>query len=337
MKSKTTKTKLAISIRDVRAARKRIAGVINRTPLLSNDKLNSLLGAQVFVKAEPLQRTGSFKFRGAYNRISDIAPEDRKRGVVAYSSGNHAQGVALAAKLFGMKASIIMPKDTPKLKIENTKGYGATVILYDRYTENREAIGQEIAARTGAILVPPYDDRHVMAGQGTIGLEVAEELAARGLTADILVSCCGGGGLMAGISTAMHAMSPETKLYSAEPAGFDDTARSLKAKRHVANEAGPMSICDAIVTPTPGQLTFPINRSYLKGGLVVTDAEAAEAVAFAARELKLTVEPGGAVALAAILSKKVPVKGKIVVVIASGGNIDPAFHAAIMAAGGLPA
>jgi threonine dehydratase len=335
--SRAVQEKFAITIRDVRAARKRIASAINRTPLLSNDRLDALLGARVFVKAEPLQRTGSFKFRGAYNRIADIADADRKRGVVAYSSGNHAQGVALAAKLFGMKASIIMPKDTPKLKVENTRGYGAEVILYDRFSESREAIGQEIASRTGAILVPPYDDRHVMAGQGTIGLEVAEDLAARGLHADVLVSCCGGGGLMAGIATAMHTVSPQTKLYAAEPAGYDDTARSLKARRQVPNDPGPMSICDAIVTPTPGQLTFPINRTYLAGGLVVSDAEAAEAVAYAARELKLTIEPGGAVALAAVLSRKVPVKGKIVVVIASGGNIDPAFHAAIMAKGGLPA
>ncbi len=327
----------AISFEDVKAARQRLRGQAVVTPLIASPQLDARTGGRVFVKAEPLQRTGSFKFRGAYNRISQIAPEDRPRGVVAYSSGNHAQGVAHAAQLFGMKATIIMPKDSPRLKIENTKGYGAEVVLYDRFGESREAIGQRISAESGAILVPPYDDPHIMAGQGTVGLEIVEQLADIGLSPDVLLCCCGGGGLMSGVATSLAELSPHTALYAVEPVGYDDTKRSLESGERVANAAGPMSICDAIVTPTPGNLTFPINKARLKGGLAVSDAEAAEAVAFAARELKITAEPGGAVALAAALSGKVDLKGKVAAVVVSGGNIDPELHAGIVAAGGLPA
>jgi threonine dehydratase len=330
-------TEFAISYADVAAARQRLAGKAILTPLLSSSDLDARTGGRVFVKAEPLQKTGSFKFRGAMNRISQIAPEDRSRGIVAFSSGNHAQAVAYAAKSFGMKATIIMPKDSPGLKINNTRGYGAEVILYDRFGESREAIGAKISAETGAILVPPYDDPDVMAGQGTIGIEIVEQLAAIGEKADVLMCCCGGGGLMSGIATSVGFLSPETALYAVEPAGYDDTRRSLAAGKQVANDAGPMSICDAIVTPQPGNLTFPINKAWLAGGLVVTDAEAAEAVAYAARVLKVTVEPGGAVALAAALTGKVDMTDKTVAVVLSGGNIDPSLHAAIVAAGGLPA
>jgi threonine dehydratase len=328
--------RFAISFDDVQAARERIRGQAVVTPLLSVADLDARVGGRVFVKAEPLQRTGSFKFRGAYNRISQIAPEDRPRGVIAYSSGNHAQGVAHSSQLFGIRATIIMPKDSPELKIENTRGYGADIILYDRFGESREAIGQKLSAETGAILVPPYDDPHIMAGQGTIGIEIMEQLGEKGLRPDVLLCCCGGGGLMSGIATSMHALSPGTALYAVEPAGYDDTKRSLEKGERVANAAGAMSICDAIVTPTPGQLTFPINKARLRGGLAVSDAQAAEAVAYAARELKITAEPGGAVALAAALSGELDLKGKVAVVIVSGGNIDPQLHARIVAAGGLP-
>ncbi len=326
----------AISIADVEAASRRLAGQAVITPLVRSADLDARVGGTVLVKPEPLQRTGSFKFRGAYNRIAQIPAEDRGRGVVAYSSGNHAQGVACAAQMFGMKATIIMPKDSPKLKIENTRGYGADVILYDRFGESREAIGQKISAETGAILVPPYDDPSIMAGQGTIGIEMVQQAKELGLTLDVLLCCCGGGGLMSGIATAISALSPTTRLYAVEPAHYDDTKRSLAEGRRVANQPAAMSICDAIVTPMPGELTFPINQAKLAGGIAVSDAEAAEAVAYAARVLKLTAEPGGAVALAAALSGKLDLGGLTVGVVISGGNIDPALHAAIIAANGLP-
>lgn len=327
----------AISFTDVQAARARLAGEAVVTPLLSSPELDRLTGGRILVKAEPLQVTGSFKFRGAWNRISQLPPEQRAGGVVAYSSGNHAQAVAYAARRFGMTATIIMPSDAPKLKIDNTRGYGAEVVLYDRYNEDRTVIGQRIAGERGAVIVPPYDDPHVMAGQGTIGIEIVEQAAARGIPGlDALVCCAGGGGLMAGIATAMHRLSPETRLHSAEPEHFDDTKRSLEAGDWRKNDNRHRSICDAIVTPEPGRLTFPINRALLAGGLAVSDREAAEAVAFAARFLKLVVEPGGAVALAAVLSGKLDVAGKDIAVVCSGGNIDPAMLAAILAADGLP-
>jgi threonine dehydratase len=329
-------TAYAISFADVAAARERIRGHAVVTPLLSSPDLDRRTGGRIFVKAEPLQRTGSFKFRGAYNRLSRIPEADRARGVIAYSSGNHAQGVALAAQLFGMQATIVMPKDSPALKIANTRGYGATIVLYDRFGENREEIGRRIAAETGGTLVPPYDDPDVMAGQGTIGIEIVEQMSGLGMTPDILLCCCGGGGLMSGVATSLAELSPGTALYAVEPAGYDDTRRSLARGQRVSNDAGPMSICDAIVTPTPGELTFPINLARLSGGIAVTDAEAAEAVAYAARVLKVTAEPSGAVALAAALSGKLDLAGKTVAVVLSGGNIDPAFHARIIAAEGLP-
>jgi threonine dehydratase len=328
----------AIQPADVLAARERLQGRAVRTPLLSCPALDRRTGGRVLVKAEPLQVTGSFKFRGAYNRISQLTPGPGGGGVVAYSSGNHAQAVAYSARAFGLPAAIIMPKDAPRLKVDNTRGYGAEVVLYDRYSEDRTAIGDRLAAERGAVVVPPYDDPHVIAGQGTIGLEIVEQARESGAgPLDALVCCAGGGGLMAGIATAVHHLSPETRLYSAEPELFDDTRRSLEAGDWRENDPSARSICDAIVTPSPGRLTFPINRALLAGGLAVSDGEAAQAVAFAARELKLVVEPGGAVALAAILSGKLDVAGKTVAVVCSGGNIDPELLAAIIAADGLPA
>ncbi|MBN9061512.1 MAG: pyridoxal-5'-phosphate-dependent protein [Rhizobiales bacterium 65-9] len=310
------------SIADVRAAADRIRGHAVRTPLLRNAALDALTGGTILLKPEMLQHIGAFKFRGAYNRLAQIPAQDRPKGVVAWSSGNHAQGVAMAARLFGMPATIVMPKDTPAMKLANTRALGATVREYDRYTENREAIGSAIAAERGATVVAPYDDRGVMAGQGTIGIEIIEDAQAMGLAIDDAVVCCGGGGLIAGTSTAIRALSPATRVWAAEPATHDDTRRSLELGERVANDPNARSICDAIVTPMPGELTFAVNKARLAGGLAVTDEEALDAVAFARDVLKLVVEPGGAVALACVLSGTIDAKGKTIAVVLSGGNID---------------
>lgn len=311
------------SLDDVRAAAQRVKDRAVRTPLLRNAALDALTGGTILLKAETLQHIGAFKFRGAFNRIVQIPEQDRAKGVVAWSSGNHAQGVALAAKLLNLPATIIMPADTPQMKLANTRALGATVRTYDRYTENREAIGTQIAHERGAAIVPPYDDRDIIAGQGTLGLEIIEDAEALGLRIDDAITPCGGGGLIAGVSTAIKGLSPQTRVWSAEPATHDDTRRSLEAGQRLSNDQDARSICDAIVTPTPGELTFAVNRARLAGGLAVTDEEALDAVAFARDVLKLVVEPGGAVALAAVLSKKIDAKGKTIAVVLSGGNIDP--------------
>lgn len=311
------------SIADVRAAAGRIKGHAVRTPLLRNAALDALTGGTILLKPEMLQHIGAFKFRGAFNRLVQIPESDRSKGVVAWSSGNHAQGVAMAAKLLNMPATIVMPKDTPAMKLANTRALGATVREYDRYTENREAIGTQIAHERGATIVPPYDDRDIMAGQGTLGIEIVEDAQAMGLAINDAIVCCGGGGLVAGASTAITALSPSTRVWSAEPATHDDTRRSLEAGKRLSNDPQARSICDAIVTPTPGELTFVVNSARLAGGLAVTDAEALDAVAFARDVLKLVVEPGGAVALACVLSGKIDAKGKTIAIVMSGGNIDP--------------
>jgi threonine dehydratase len=276
----------------------------------------------VFVKAEVLQRTGSFKFRGAYNRISRLDAAERKAGVVAYSSGNHAQAVAKAAALVEAPSVIVMPADAPAMKIDNTRALGAEVVLYDRATESREAIAGAILEKRGAILVPPFEDPFVIAGQGTAAKEAIAQLD--GVRADVLLCPASGGGLMAGTALSMEALSPTTELYAVEPAGFDDTARSLAAGVRVSNASQSGSLCDALLTPEPGALTFSINQPRLKAALAVTDEEALAAVAFAFRHLKLVIEPGGAVALAALLAGKLDLGGRTALVIASGGNIDPA-------------
>jgi threonine dehydratase len=313
----------APSFEDVRQAQARLAGVAVRTPLLTVPALDEACGGRVFVKAEPLQRTGSFKFRGAYNRISRLTAEERTRGVVAFSSGNHAQGVAAAAQLVGCPAVIVMPADAPRLKIEATRGYGAEVVTYDRYSESREAIAARIAAERGAVTVKPFDDPFIIAGQGTAGLEAHEQLSDAGATADVLLCPASGGGLIAGVSLAFEAVSPATRVFAVEPEGFDDTARSLAAGERMSVPQDGRTLCDALMTPTPGELTFAVNRRTLTGGLVVSDAEALAAMAFAFRHLKVVIEPGGAVALAAVLSGKLPLEGRTAVVIASGGNVDP--------------
>jgi len=311
------------SIDDVRAAAVRLKGQAVRTPLLRNAALDALAGGIILLKPEMLQHVGAFKFRGAYNRLVQIIPADRPNGVVAWSSGNHAQGVAMAAKLLGIPATIVMPTETPGMKLANTRALGATVRTYDRYTESRESIGMQIAHDTGAIIVPPYDDRDIIAGQGTLGIEIVEDADAQHLSIDDAVICCGGGGLIAGASTAIKALSPSTRVWAAEPATHDDTRRSLELGMRVSNDPKARSICDAIVTPTPGAITFPVNRARLAGGLAVTDDEALDAVAFARDVLKLIVEPGGAVALACVLSGKIDARGKTIAVVLSGGNIDP--------------
>jgi len=309
---------------DVEAAAGRLCGIAVRTPLLESDVLNERVGGRVLLKAECLQRTGSFKFRGAFNAISQIDAD----AVVAYSSGNHAQGVAAAARLLGKAATIVMPAAAPAIKIESTRAYGAEVRLYDRQGESREAIGAEIAARTGAALIRPYDDPQIIAGQGTAGLELVAQARDLGARPDVALVPCGGGGLIAGCALALTEAFSGSAIYAVEPAGLDDTRRSLEAGARRANAADASSICDALLVPTPGELTFALNRRLLAGGLAVTDDEVRGAMAFAFRHLKLVVEPGGAVALAALLSGKLPLGHRTAAVVLSGGNVDPALFAA---------
>jgi threonine dehydratase len=311
---------------DVEDAAGKLDGVTVRTPILRSDAIDAAVGGKVQIKAEALQRTGSFKIRGAYNRLVRLTPEQREIGVVAFSSGNHAQGVAAAAQLLGMPATIVMPADAPAVKVEATRGYGAEVVFYDRFTESREAISRALADERGAVLVPSYDDFHIMAGQGTVGLEAARQLDDMGQHADLLVTPASGGGLMAGIALAFGALSPDTELYVAEPAGFDDHRLSLEAGRPMPIVPPGPSICDALLAPQPGDLTFAINGSRLAGAVAATDDEALEAMAVAFRHLKLVLEPGGAVALAAVLKGRPSLEGRTVLVIASGGNVDPAIY-----------
>jgi threonine dehydratase len=307
---------------DVDAAAARLEGVAIRTPLLTSPALDALTGGRVFLKAETLQRTGSFKFRGAYNKLASIPPERRAGGVVAFSSGNHAQGVAHAATLLGMPAVIVMPYDAPRAKRERTVAFGGEVILYDREREDREAIARDLATARGATLVPPYDDPWIIAGQGTVGREIIDDLAAFGLTPDVVVVTASGGGLTAGIALAVKARASEAQLYTAEPENFDDHARSFRSGRREANAALSGTICDALMARTPGELTFAINRDLVGQGVTVSDEEVGRAVAFAFHELKLVVEPGGAVALAALLAGRIDLHGRIAVAVLSGGNVD---------------
>ncbi|MDG1418082.1 MAG: threonine/serine dehydratase [Maricaulis sp.] len=323
---------LVPTYQDILSAAEQIDGHAVRTPLVRSDVLDQHLNARVFIKAECLQRTGSFKFRGACNRISRLTADEKKRGILAYSSGNHAQGVAAAARIFGTNATILMPSDAPATKVEGVNFWGGKVITYDRATENREAIGLQIAQNEGRILVPPYEDRFIMAGQGTTGLEVCQQLAELGLTPDLVAAPAGGGGLIAGTGLAVLHNHPDAKMWSAEPEEFDDHKRSLIKGQIERNTRLDGSVCDAIITPEPGQMTWDLNRRQLAGGAAVSDQEALDAVAFGWRHLKLVIEPGGAVALASLLSKKIDVAGKVAVVIASGGNVDGAMFNRALAA-----
>lgn len=314
----------------VRAAAQRLAGHVVRTPLLESPALNAKLGGRLLVKAEVLQRTGSFKFRGAFNRISQIPLAARPRGVVAFSSGNHAQGVAAAAQLLGISAVIVMPRDAPKIKVANTRAYGAEVIFYDRASEDREAVAAKILKERGATLVRPFDDSEVIAGQGTSGLELAEQATEQGAELDAVVVPCSGGGLVSGIALALGGLSPGTSVHTAEPEGFDDTARSLAAGVRVRNRHGTKSICDALLADMPGEITFPIMSRRVAGGVAVSEAEVARAMATAFEIFKLVVEPGGAVALAAVLAGKLPVQNRTIAVICSGGNVDAALFRRVL-------
>ena len=315
-----------LTFADIESAQEVLKGVAVVTPVLESPLLNAALGFRLRVKAEPLQITGSFKFRGAYNAISRIPEDRREAGVVAFSSGNHAQGVAAAASMLGLPSVILMPKDAPKTKVELTRAWGAEVVTFDRFTESREELGAKLREDRDATLIKPYDDPLIMAGQGTLAAEAVRACAADGWTPDVFISPCGGG-LIAGCSTAVRALSPETDVYSAEPAGFDDTARSLAAHKRLANDPAARSICDALLAPEPGELTFAVNSERLTGGLSVTDDEALTAMAVAFKYLKLVVEPGGAVALAAAITGKLECRGSNVLVVCSGGNADADVYA----------
>jgi threonine dehydratase len=316
---------------DVRAAARRLEGHARRTPLLADTPLDRLTGGRILLKLETLQHTGSFKFRGAWNRLVQLNEAERRAGVVAFSSGNHAQGVAEAARRLGIHAAIVMPSDAPRIKLQNTRDLGAEVVEYDRVNQSREQIAAKLATERGATLVPSYDDPDIIAGQGTAGLEIAEQAAGLGLTLDDVVVCCSGGGLTAGIAIAMAQLAPQASVWTAEPEAYDDHRRSLVAGRRQRNEPGaPQSFCDALLAPTPGELTFAINQPLLRGGLAVSDDEVRQAIVFAARTLKLVVEPGGAVALAAVLAGKLNVGGRTVAVTLSGGNIEDALLAELL-------
>lgn len=315
---------------DVRKAAARLYGKAVLTPLLSSPQIDAQLGARVLIKAECLQRTGSFKFRGAYNALAQLDADKHRAGVVAYSSGNHAQGVAAAAQLLDMPATIVMPADAPAIKVANTRFYGAEIVPYDRYRESREEIAQRIATERGAELLPPYDDARVIAGQGTIGLEIGEEARRHGWAIDLLIAPCSGGGLVTGCALGLLAAQANATIYAAEPAQLDDLRRSLEAGHRVANDPSARSICDALLAPMPGEITFALAQRLLAGSIAVTDDEVRHAMAAAFSAYKLVLEPGGAAAFAAILSGRLAVAGKTVAIIASGGNVDPTVFTAAL-------
>ncbi len=307
---------------DVEAAAARIAPYAVRTPLLEDAELDARTGGRVFLKPEPLQRTGSFKFRGAVNAVLQIPPERRAGGVVAFSSGNHAQGVAAAGAAFGLPATIVMPKDAPEAKIAGTRRLGATVVFYDRLTDDREAIARAIVEQTGATLIQPFDNAMVVAGQGTIGLEIAADAAARGVTLDAAIAPCGGGGLLTGIALGLSGTSPATRVIGVEPEGFDGMRRSLAAGARTAAPGGTLSIADALMAPAPGHIPFALAKNFVAKVATVTDGELERAVSYAFQRLKIVVEPGGGAALAAVLAGKFDIKNKAIAVVLSGGNAD---------------
>ena len=315
----------------IRDAAARLQGHVRKTPLLSSPFIDARAGRRVFIKPECLQHTGSFKYRGAFSAISALSQAERAGGIIAYSSGNHAQGIALAARQHSAPAVIVMPQDAPAMKIDNTRALGAEVVLYDRASgEDRDAIGRELSQARGLTLIKPFDNPQVIAGQGTTGLEIAAQAAEHGVTKADVIVCCGGGGFASGIALGLEAEAPGLRVRPAEPEGFDDMARSLRAGEHQSNAYPTGSICDAIITPTPGELTFPILHRLAGPGLVVTDDEAMQAMAVAFSHLKLVAEPGGAVALAAALFRANEIEGDAVIVTISGGNVDaPLFQEAL--------
>lgn len=308
--------------KDVLDAATQLSGIATRTPTLEFPVLNDRVGCRVLLKPEIFQVTGSFKFRGAWNRLSRLTDPQKTRGVVAFSSGNHAQGIAAAAKLLEITATIVMPQDAPAIKVERTRALGAEIVFYDRYSEDREAIAANLADQTGAILIPSYDDAHIIAGQGTAALELFEDAAQSGTRIDALLVPCGGGGLTAGCVLAREAISPGTDIFTVEPEGYDDHARSFVSGARETADISRKSTCDALLAPTPGEMTFAINRTRVKAGLVVSEKDVIEAMRYAFTELKLVVEPGGCVALAALLGGKMDLPGGTYGAILSGGNIE---------------
>lgn len=320
-----------VSIEGVRRAAARLAQHAIVTPLLESEALNARVGGRVLLKAEILQHCGSFKYRGAYNLIAQLSPEQRARGVLAWSSGNHAQGVARAARMFGAPATIVMPADAPAIKAEKVAGYGAEIIRYDRYKDDREAIGRRLAEERGLALAPSYDHVDIIEGQGTLALEAAAQAADIGAAFDLFAVCCGGGGLTAGCATALAAVSPYTEVWIAEPEGFDETWASIRAGRRLTADVTRATLCDALASPSPGAITFPILEQHVKGGASLSDDEIGAAMGFAFKHLKLVLEPGGAAALAAVLSGQIEAKGRTVGVTLSGGNVDATLYARILA------
>jgi threonine dehydratase len=318
------------TIDDIRNAAAQIRPYAVRTPLIESDRLNDRLGGRVLLKLELLQRTGTFKFRGACNKISRLSKTSAPGGVVAVSSGNHAQGVADAARMMGLQAAIVMPSQAPALKIARTKALGAEIIPYDRETGDREGIFTAVAKARGAVKVPPFDDPEIMAGQGTVGLEICEQAAAMGAAPGLVLVPCGGGGLVSGVATAVRALHPSVRVMAIEPEGFDDTTRSLASGRHESNTRRGGSICDALLSPEPGVLTLAACLQHSVSGAWVSEKDVRAAMRYAFEELKLVVEPGGAVGLAALLSGRVPVDAQCTVVVLSGGNVDPAMFAEII-------
>lgn len=321
-----------LSLQDIQLASERIAPYVQATPLLESAWLNAHLGARILFKPEVLQKTGAFKYRGAVNFLAQLSPSAREHGVVAYSSGNHAQALAAAARVFGVRSVIVMPEDAPSIKIESTRYYGADVVLYDRLTQDRVALAENIASERGATIVPPFDHPWIMAGQGTVGLSLLEETQAQGVTLQKVFIPCSGGGLTAGCATALRAFSPETEIYAVEPAGYDDTRRSFLAGERTAIQVGQPTLCDSLALAIPGELTFEVNRKLLNGVCVVSDDLVRQAVRLAFNHLKLVVEPGGAAGLAALLTGDIDIQGQNIAVVLSGGNVDPDLFQQILTA-----
>ena len=317
-------------IGDIRAAATQLRDIAKHTPLLESERLNERIGARVLLKCEMFQPVGAFKIRGAWNMMSRLPDTERANGAVAFSSGNHAQAVAWAGRRLGMTTTIVMPQDAPKIKIENTRALGADVILYDRVADDREEIARKIVGDSGAVIVPPYDHPDIIAGQGTVGLEIAEQCAAMGIMPDAAIVPCSGGGLIAGCAIALKNTHPEIRILAAEPDGFDDTAKSLAADKRVMNPPATGSICDALQVPTPGELTFSINRMLLAGAVTVSDRQVRQAMYAAFADVRLAVEPGGAAGLAAAMKEKDRIAGQTVCVVLSGGNADPLLFADIL-------
>ncbi len=317
-------------IQDIRSAADRLKNIAIHTPLLESERLNDRVGARVLLKCEMFQPVGAFKIRGAWNLMSRLSDAERTNGAVAFSSGNHAQAVAWAGRRLGMSTTIVMPEDAPRIKINNTRALGAQIRLYDRTTDDREEIARQLVHETGAVIVPPFDDPDIIAGQGTVGLEIVEQCAALGMVPDSAIVPCSGGGLIAGCAIAFRASYPEMQVFAAEPEGFDDTAKSLSAGKRVTNPPASGSICDALLVPTPGELTFQINRDLLAGGIAVSDDEVRTAMFAAFADTRLVVEPGGAAGLAAAIKDKNRLAGQNICVVLSGGNADPDLFAEIL-------